>query len=73
VVIGTPVEFSDNTLSEMTDIARVKKNYKLNTSQNVSPSKRIDAQANGIDGIKLGERKELETAIIGAMALRGAS
>ncbi|KAI9861416.1 MAG: hypothetical protein M1813_005313 [Trichoglossum hirsutum] len=73
VVKGTPVEFSDNNLSEMTDISRVRKVYKLNKGQSVSPSKRMGAEGRGIDGVRLSEVKELEIAVIGAMALRGAS
>jgi hypothetical protein len=57
----------------MTDISRVRKVYKLNKGQSVSPSKRMGAEGRGIDGVRLSEVKELEIAVIGAMALRGAS
>ncbi|KAH0543579.1 hypothetical protein FGG08_002140 [Glutinoglossum americanum] len=73
VVEGTPIEFSDNTLSKMTDMSRIRKIYKLNTSQNMSSGKRMDASGNGVDYARLDERKELETVIIGTIALRGAS
>ncbi|KAI9773127.1 MAG: hypothetical protein M1840_008248 [Geoglossum simile] len=73
VVKGTLVEFSDKTLSEIADLARVKRIYRLNTGQSASPAKKRDAEGNGADDAGLGGRKELETAIIGAIALRGAS
>ncbi|KAH0562846.1 hypothetical protein GP486_002533 [Trichoglossum hirsutum] len=73
VVKGTPVEFSDNNLSEMTDISRVRKIYKLNKGQSGSPSNRRGAGGSGVDDTGPSEEKELEIAIIGAIALRGAS
>ncbi|KAI9781308.1 MAG: hypothetical protein M1839_006101 [Geoglossum umbratile] len=72
VVKGTLVEFSNKVLDEMTDLARVRKIYKLNTGQNVPPG-RGDAGGSGVNGAGHSERKELEIAVIGAMALRGAS
>jgi hypothetical protein len=72
VVKGTLVEFSNKVLDEMTDLARVRKIYKLNTGQNAPPG-RGDAGGSGMKDAGPSERKELEIAVIGAMALRGAS
>ncbi|KAI9704980.1 MAG: hypothetical protein M1836_006760 [Candelina mexicana] len=77
VIEGTALEFSDKSLSRLTDLARVKKIYKLNNvnggnakrhSQGSRPAK---AKAEGIatDGNMQG--LELEVAILGIMALRG--
>ena len=63
-VEGTQVEFSDEVLAEMTDLARVRKYYMLNAiggnvGKDNAPSKE--------------ERKELEVLVLGSMALRGAT
>jgi EKC/KEOPS complex subunit CGI121/TPRKB len=73
VVKGTPVEFSNKTLSEIADLARIKKIYKFNAGQSASPAKRDDVEGNGVDDAGTSGRKELEIAIMGAIALRGAS
>jgi len=73
VVKGTPVEFSNKAFNEIADLARIKRIYKLNTGQSASLAKKRDAEGNGIDDAGISERKELEIAIIGAIALRGAS
>ena len=63
-VEGIQVEFSDEVLAEMTDLARVRKYYKLNgIGGNI-----------GKDGAtSKDERKEIEMLILGSMALRGAT
>lgn len=53
----------------MTDLARVRKIYKLNTT-NGGGKKTV----NGINGTnEVGERKEVEILVLGSMALRGAT
>ena len=83
---GTLVEFSDMSIASTADIARIKKLYKLGgigDDGNKGKRRRKDGKAEGsdlIDGLngrdKSGgaerERKELEVAILGLMALRGA-
>ena len=69
VIEGTPAEFSDDVLAGMTDLSRVRKVYKLNTTG--PPKKREDTHVNGIDKAEMDERKEMIMSIIGAMALRG--
>jgi EKC/KEOPS complex subunit TPRKB/CGI121 len=72
---GEQVPFEDLALQKMTDVARVKKIYKLNSSGGAGKK---NGQANGVgvealnvNGAKEDERKELETLVLGAMALRG--
>ena len=65
-VQGTQVAFEDEVLSNMTDIARVKKIYKLNAAGGGKK-----AVVNGVG--KVDERRELEVTVLGAMALRGVS
>jgi EKC/KEOPS complex subunit CGI121/TPRKB len=61
----------------MTDVARVKKIYKLNANGGGAGGKK-NGQLNGVaealsvNGTKdAGEREELEVLVLGAMALRG--
>lgn len=70
VVEGTPVAFSDAVLSETTDLARVRKIYKLNSAGGGGAAKK-DA-VNGIPGDQAAG-KELEVLVLGSMALRGAT
>jgi len=65
---GEQVEFSDEVLGSMTDLARVKKIYKLNSGG----EKGGKAVVNGT-GKEDAERRELEVLILGSMALRGAT
>jgi len=85
-VIGTLVEFSDQTLAPLTDVAKVRKLYKLGgVGEDSSKGKRwrkdgSEEGSRGHDGVErkyaekdIGrERKELEVAVLGLMALRGA-
>jgi EKC/KEOPS complex subunit CGI121/TPRKB len=75
---GEQVPFEDNVLSQMTDIARVKKIYKLNSNGGGAGKKK--GQVNGAvsEGLNVNgtgsdedERKELEILVLGCMALRG--
>ena len=68
VIHGTPFRFENSSLASMTDLARVRKIYKLNT-----PSQNGHAKANSTQLIDIDERKELEVVVLGIMALRGAS
>lgn len=71
MVEGEQVDFSDVVLHTMTDIPRVKKIYKLNTTASVNGQGKRHA-VNG-DGKTEDENKELEMLILGSMALRGAT
>ncbi|KAF6237368.1 hypothetical protein HO173_004258 [Letharia columbiana] len=85
-VNGTPVEFSDATLAKMADVGKIRKLYKLSgvgEADSKGKRRRKDGSeegSGGVDGVKAGstgygaerERKELEVAILGLMALRGA-
>ena len=74
VIKGTPVAFDDDTFHGMTDITKVKKAYKLGGGE----SQKSKSAGKGVNGGESGdgqpdERKEMEVAIIGMMALRGAT
>jgi len=72
VIEGEPVAFEDEELQTMTDVARVKKVYKLNAGG--GGKKGGVNGANGVGNEKgVDERKELEIIVLGAMALRGAT
>ena len=68
---GEQVEFSDSVLHTMTDIAKVKKMYKLNSSGGVN-GRGKESAINGSNRTGL-DSKELEMLILGSMALRGAT
>ena len=75
-VQGKAVTFDDDVLQGMTDMARLKKVYKLNsgnsrTSKPTGGAKAASGMNGTVDQEK--ERLEMEVAIIGIMALRGAS
>lgn len=62
---GTAVEFSDAALSKMTDMARVKKTYKINPQAQAVGKKAGSNEET--------EKRELEVIVLGSMALRGAN
>lgn len=65
-VQGTGVPFNDETLSGISDIGKIKKSYKLGA---LTPQSSKTAPVNGENG----ERRLLETALQGAIALRSAT
>lgn len=77
---GTSTPFNDATLSAQTDVAAVRKAYKLNAPA-TSGRKRKGAEANGGGGDAIatadegeaGEKqtKELEINVLGIMSLKG--
>ena len=76
-VDATAVDFSDDILLQIVDLARVRKIYKLNNSGEAGKKckvRSLDGASNGIEGPKNGdgEIKALEVAILGMIALRGA-
>lgn len=66
-VQGRQVEPSDEEISSVTDVARVRKLYKLPAAQ-VKGGKREKSEEE-----VAAEKKELEMGILAAMALRGAN
>jgi EKC/KEOPS complex subunit CGI121/TPRKB len=73
---GTCVDFSNENLHPASDLGKIRKAYKV--TSNMSPkdqSKPSKPQVNGLDGIDpaFKEKKELEIALLGAIALRGAT
>lgn len=63
-VEGSAVPFSDETLAAISDVAKIKKAYKLGA---LAP-----APASQANGAQDHEKRRLETAVLGAIALRGA-
>lgn len=71
---GEQVSFDDEVLAEMTDLARVRKIYKLNAVGGGAGKKGAVNGANGVSASKeKDERKELEVFVLGCIALRGAN
>jgi EKC/KEOPS complex subunit CGI121/TPRKB len=78
---GEQVPFEDSVLAKMTDVPRVKKIYKLNSSGGGGGGAKRNGQVDGgrMEGLSINgmgmrtedERKELENLVLGAMALRG--
>lgn len=67
-VEGFAVPFSDETLSSISDVAKIKKAYKLGAL----PPTPANTASNQEDCTQDSEKQRLETAILGAVALRGA-
>jgi EKC/KEOPS complex subunit CGI121/TPRKB len=60
----------------MTDVARVRKIYRLNSGGGGGGKKNGQVNGTGMEGLSINgtkedERKELEVLVLGAMALRG--
>ena len=75
-VEGTPVPFDDATLDSISDIARIKKVYKLTSPVQPKQCKKTDSphqsQVDGTPEDKSGKR-HLEISVLGSIALRGAT
>jgi len=71
---GTPIPFEDAEIAKYTDLARVKKIYKLNSVPGLGGGggKKMNDVVNEV-GNEEREKRELEILILGAMALRGVS
>ena len=71
---GTLSRFDDESLLHISDVAKIRKIYKLNPVS-ATRSVRTKGDETNVDSnlIKGHERKEAEIAILGLMALRGAS
>jgi EKC/KEOPS complex subunit CGI121/TPRKB len=76
VVDGTCADFNDESLQITSDLGKIGKAYKIASSVSskgqIRPSKSHMSGMAGIDPVAK-ERKELEIAILGAIALRGAT
>jgi len=69
------VEFSDDELQRMTDLAKVKKYYKLNSGvpRGGKSGKGMVGGVGVLDVREGGERKEFEMLVLGSIALRGSN
>lgn len=67
-VKGTPVPFNDDSFSSISDLAKIKKAYKLTS---IAPKPRKGEPANNAPD-EHGLNKTLERSIVGSIALRGA-
>jgi EKC/KEOPS complex subunit CGI121/TPRKB len=67
---GSPASFDDSTLSSISDLAKIRKAYKLTTP---APKPRKGEQTNSSNmPDEQNPTRTLERSIIGAIALRGA-
>lgn len=66
---GTPVDFSDDWLKDVCDVDKVRKNYKIAKPQQQGKGEKIMND----DGTGRDERLDMETQVLGFMALRGAT
>lgn len=75
VIKARAVEFSDAELRHTVDLAKVRKIYKLNSMGDKGKKSKDQSVAECGDGAQGGESeaKALEIAILGMIALRGAS
>ncbi len=73
VIEGTPVEFSDEVLQQIVDLSRVRKVYKLDNNAGLGKKgkTRTSEKASVVNGDH--EAEALEMAVMGMIALRGAS
>lgn len=74
VIEGTLSPFNDGELRGITDIGKLRKNYKLKVPSK-SNSQRSISEKEDTDNVENDEfeRQELEVSILGLMALRGAT
>jgi len=72
VVQGTRISFTDESLASITDVARVRKIYKLDAPSEGAPKKRLKLP-NGLsqESAEANEREEMEKVILGLMAIKG--
>ena len=76
VVDGTCADFNDESLQVTSDLGKIGKAYKIDSSVSSKGQIRsLKSHMSGMSGIDpvAKERKELEIAILGAIALRGAT
>jgi EKC/KEOPS complex subunit CGI121/TPRKB len=61
---GSPLSFNDETLSQVSDVTKIKKAYKLGA---------LASPAGQVNGANSDEKRRLQNSLIGAIALRGAT
>jgi EKC/KEOPS complex subunit CGI121/TPRKB len=74
---GIPLSLDDDTLMGISDLAKVRTAYKISAPVSASKTKTTDSPKSGPNDVKesntVNERLVLERAILGLMALRGAT
>lgn len=75
VIEGTAIDFSDENLDSLVDMARVRKIYKLNSGNDKTGLKasKDDVKAELSNGGNAADRKQVEAWVLASMALRGVS
>ena len=75
VIDGTPLDFTDENLIGLADLARIKKVYKLNADikGGSKVSKGVVTTDNVAKGEATAQRAQIEAWVLAAMALRGVS
>jgi EKC/KEOPS complex subunit CGI121/TPRKB len=70
-VDGTPVALQDEVLSGFTDLAKVRKIYKLESGAPGGKKGKAGETGMALNGNAAEERREMEAVVVGSMALRG--
>lgn len=71
---GNAVSFNDDNIRELSDLAQIRKVYKLSSAAALKKKKDPTQLLNGeSSGAVDDERKEVEMQVLGVMALRGAA
>jgi len=73
VVQGTRIPFTNESLAPITDVARVRKIYKLDTPSEGTSKVKGAKLPNGVSQASTveNEKKEMEKAILGLIAIKG--
>ncbi len=75
-VEGEALHFNDESLQALSDLSKIRKAYKIGSappSKGQSKQPKLLVNGDPLDSASTKERKELEIAILGAVALRGAT
>ena len=75
-VQGTPTEFNDENLQVISNLSKISKAYKVNlVVSTIGEGKKSRKEVNEVPGInhEPDERRRIEVAVLGAIALRGAT
>ena len=70
---GSQAAFADNNIMAVSDLSRIRKVYKIAASRSASKAPNALVNGHAGSGPDLEDRQTVETAVLGAIALRGAT